>query len=131
MRELTRLLDLKLLRHGEPGHFPSVLLIASTECGVCASFKDVYKKLEERIGNCCHLYIIVAERVGGPSRLGRGFRKEFGRGYQGYPSLFIVTEQDMQEIPYHSVMLDTKSGRFDDKRMAQYVKRYLLERKIA
>ena len=59
------------------------------------------------------------------------FRKEFGRGYQGYPSLFIVTEQDMQEIPYHSVMLDTKSGRFDDKRMAQYVKRYLLERKIA
>jgi len=128
MRELRKVKDLKLLREAKNQSSAAILLIVSLECDVCAFFKPVYKKLQERLKDCCEFYIIEAESTGGRGILSHGFKKEFGCNYRGYPSLFIVTPDDAHEIPYQTVVWNAGLRRFDDKRIAQHVREYLLQR---
>jgi len=86
-------------------------------------------KLEEKIKNFCILYVIEAEDVGGRGVLREGFAKHLGKRYEGFPSLFIIGNGDVQEIPYET-MWSKKLKRFDTEDIVTYIKKYLLERKL-
>ena len=86
-------------------------------------------KLEEKIKNFCILYVIEAEDVGGRRVLREGFTKHLGKRYEGFPSLFIIGNGDVQEIPYET-MWSKKLKRFDTEEIVIYIKKYLFEREL-
>jgi len=107
----------------------SLLLVSSLGCGTCSHFKPIYVKLEEKIKNFCSLYIAEAEHMGGRHALREGFAKHLGKRYDGFPSLFIVANGTVREVPY-DIMWSKKLNHFDVAEIAAYIEKYLLERKL-
>ena len=128
MIELKRAIALKELREGQSTAKPAIVLLASTDCPTCASFKKPYTKLEEKARERCEFYTIVAERVGGRELLSSAVKKYLGSSYRGYPTLFIVTPHHVKEIPYQPVMWSPSLKRFDPDGIARYIEIFMKEK---
>ena len=86
--------------------------------GSCVS---PYARLQEKMGEKCEFYTVIAERIGGRELLEHSVKRHFDRSYRGYPTLFIIVENTIEEIPYQPVMWRPSLGRFDPEGIARYI----------
>ena len=109
----------------------ALVLIASTNCGVCAGFKPIYESLERKIGNCCDFYVAIAEDMGGRPVLREAFRRQFERKYNGFPSLFVILSGGaLLEIPYGTAMWNEKTGNFDENLILNFLEKNKIIQKM-
>jgi thiol-disulfide isomerase/thioredoxin len=131
MKLLNNVSELELLRPFNNRERVSLLLIASTNCGACAEFKPIYEKLENKIGNCCDFYVAIAEKMGGRQVLREAFRGQFDRRYSGFPSLFVVLNKNILEIPYGTVMWNEKTRNFDENAIIEYLEKNKVVQRVS
>jgi|1_EtaG_2_1085319.scaffolds.fasta_scaffold27870_3 hypothetical protein len=102
---------------------PVVLLVSSIECGWCGVFEPVYKKIEETMGKYYSMFLVKAESVGGRAVLRENFIRQFGKRYNGFPSVFIIDGR-LKEIPM-SVLWDKTQQRFNEEAIVAFMNTHL------